>query len=135
LWLSKPLAPADTIIKGDIKFSRADDKVAVKPGATIKLSGDGAEGEVLGLVSTLALSTDVADNTPVARLRIIAANGKTIERELRAGTDTAEWAHERLICAQAYVIHSRPFSTVSRAMPQAASYRIATGRVFRSANE
>jgi len=91
----KPLAPADTIIKGDIKFSRADDKVAVKSGATIKLSGDGAEGDVLGIVSTLALSTDVADNTPVARLRIIAANGKTIERELRAGTDTAEWAHER----------------------------------------
>lgn len=101
----KPLVAGNTIVKGDIKFARADNPISVKPGATINLSGDGAEADVLGLVSALAMSTNVADNMPVARLRIITADGKTIERDMRAGTDTAEWAHERTD-VQANIRHS-----------------------------
>jgi len=91
----KPLVPANSIVKGDLKFSIADNKVVIKHGETMSLSGVEAEGDVLCVVSTLAFSNDVADGTPIAKLRIIAANGKTIERELRAGIDTSEWAHDR----------------------------------------
>jgi hypothetical protein len=47
------------------------------------------------LVTSLANSGEVPDGQTVAKLRILTAKGTTIERELLAGRDTAEWAHER----------------------------------------
>ena len=49
----------------------------------------------LDLVTSLTRSVEVPDDALVARVRIFTAKGAVIEHELRAGKDTAEWAHDR----------------------------------------
>jgi hypothetical protein len=53
------------------------------------------DANALKLVTALSASVSVPDDHVVGRVRIFTADGKTLERELRAGRDTAEWAHER----------------------------------------
>lgn len=53
------------------------------------------DADSLTLVTSLSNSTSEADDHVVARVRFYTATGRIIERELRAGRDTAEWAHER----------------------------------------
>src|SRR5262249_30171154 len=62
-------------------------------GERINLSAIDAAGDTLALVTTLSNSTRTPDGTPVARITVRAADGGTIERELRAGRDTSELAH------------------------------------------
>ena len=53
------------------------------------------DADELLLVTSLSNSTFEPDGASVARLRVFTADGHTIELSLRAGYDTAEWAHER----------------------------------------
>ncbi|MFN2454454.1 MAG: hypothetical protein ABR577_09560 [Pyrinomonadaceae bacterium] len=93
---SDPHVPGnDVVVKQKIRFPDQDEKVVVSPNATRTLMAVAAEGDALALVTSLAYSASLATGTPVARVRIVAANGEVIERELRAGIDTSEWAHER----------------------------------------
>ncbi|HEX8069128.1 MAG TPA: YfhO family protein [Pyrinomonadaceae bacterium] len=59
------------------------------------LTNEEATGDTLALVTSLANSVSVPDDAAVARVRVFTDDGRVIERELRAGADTAEWAHER----------------------------------------
>jgi hypothetical protein len=59
------------------------------------------------LVSWLASSVAVAQETPVARVVARLASGREIALPLRAGVDTAEWAHDRSDVQRA-VAHARP---------------------------
>ena len=86
--------PQDTIVKGDLRFAPTA-LGSVAPGQTLTLATTRGAGDTLALVTALSHSTHLADGEPVARLRVQAERGRIIERELRAGTDTAEWAHER----------------------------------------
>src|SRR5262249_6808170 len=45
--------------------------------------------------TVLSNSVDVEQNAPVARVKVQTADNRTLELQLRAGVDTAEWAHER----------------------------------------
>ena len=90
--LSEPTPPLE---KDGIRFQALDLAREVKPGETIEMAGVAREADALGVVSTLAHSILEADGQPVARLRLLTEDGRTIERELRAGVDTAEWAHDR----------------------------------------
>ncbi|MFN0088526.1 MAG: YfhO family protein [Blastocatellia bacterium] len=49
----------------------------------------------IAIVSTMGDALQVADETPVARIRLHTVDGRVIEREIRAGRDTAEWAYDR----------------------------------------
>jgi len=51
--------------------------------------------DTLVIVSSLANSVEIANGTVIAELRIVSGDGSIIKRQLRAGYDTAEWAHER----------------------------------------
>ncbi len=62
--------------------------------ATIITSG-GVEADTLAMVTTLTNSNHVEDGTVVAKISIYTNDGRVINSELRAGDDTAEWAHER----------------------------------------
>ncbi len=53
------------------------------------------DADALLFVTSLSNSTFEPDGQVVARVRIFTSDGKIIERELQAGRDTAEWAHER----------------------------------------
>ncbi|MCA1815113.1 MAG: YfhO family protein [Acidobacteria bacterium] len=88
-------APVARASREGAQFSTADLRRILRPGETATLSGVGAGGDALALVTSLADSVDVADGETVALVRVHASDGRTVERELRAGADTAEWAHER----------------------------------------
>jgi Bacterial membrane protein YfhO len=47
------------------------------------------------LITSMANSIDVEQGTSVGRLRLTTDLGHVIEKELRAGIDTSEWAYER----------------------------------------
>ncbi len=49
----------------------------------------------LAVVTAMSRSGHLPDQTPVARITIRTTDGQVIERELLAGSDTSEWAHER----------------------------------------
>jgi hypothetical protein len=59
------------------------------------------------MLTNLAWSENVPDNTIVARLRLSTTDGRKFEFPLRAGADTAEWAYDRPDI-RARIRHRRP---------------------------
>lgn len=78
-----------------ISFATDELALELKPGETMTISANNARGDTLALVTSLANSVEVAQDMPVARLRLHILDGPIVERQLLAGRDTAEWAHER----------------------------------------
>jgi hypothetical protein len=83
------------IKKEGVTFAAADATINLKPGVRVSLSGGAALVDSLSLVSNMAHSGHLAQGETVAKLIIHTAGGRAIEREVKAGVDTAEWAHER----------------------------------------
>lgn len=81
------------VLHQGIAFAQTDLGIDLKPGARAVL--DGGEGDTIALVTALANATDVEQGSEVARLAIHTSEGDIVELPLRAGVDTAEWAHER----------------------------------------
>jgi len=73
----------------------------------LKFSGPPTEVDHIALVTNLAWSESVPDNTVVARLRLQLADGRSVEFPLRAGADTAEWSYDRADI-RARIRHRRP---------------------------
>ncbi len=67
----------------------------VLPQTTGTLTTAPVECDTLLLVTSLANSVAVPQGTTVAQVRIHTTSQGIIERELRAGVETAEWAHDR----------------------------------------
>jgi hypothetical protein len=88
-------APTALVWRDDVPFAAQDFGRELRPGETLTLTGIGAHGDTLALVTSLANSIDVTDGQTVATLRIYTTDGRVSERDLRAGMDTSEWAHER----------------------------------------
>jgi hypothetical protein len=65
------------------------------PQTTKTFNAPPSAADALQLVTSLANSVTEPQGATVAQLRIFTTDGRTFERELRAGVDTAEWAHER----------------------------------------
>lgn len=68
--------------------------ISLPKGESVKMTG-ASNVDTLSLVSALAFSTDLAQGEPVARFSFHTKDGRTVERELKVGLHTAEWAHER----------------------------------------
>ncbi len=95
-FLAEFAAPPESYTeKEGARFSGSDISLDLQPGKTIDLAGSGAPVDSLSLVTTLANSANLAQGEKVARVIIHTGDGRSIERELRAGDDSAEWAHER----------------------------------------
>ncbi|HYX41104.1 MAG TPA: YfhO family protein, partial [Pyrinomonadaceae bacterium] len=67
----------------------------VVPQETKRLTVAPTETDALIIVSSLSNSTAVPNNQTVARVRVFTTDGRIIERDMRAGVETAEWAHDR----------------------------------------
>ncbi len=67
----------------------------------------GAKASSLFLITTMTGSAHIPDGQVVARIKLHAADGRTFEREIQAGRDTAEWAYDRADVAAA-IKHRRP---------------------------
>jgi hypothetical protein len=89
---TEPLPPLE---REGIRFGAADLSQAVKPGETLTLEGAARASDTLALVTSMAYSGEEADGATIAKLRLFTSDQRVIERELRAGRDTAEWAHDR----------------------------------------
>ncbi len=111
--------PASWVVKDGVRFAAADANFNLPPGSSITLTGATAGGlngdlgaapakvDTLSLVTATAFSTHLRQGEAVAKVIVHAADGRRIERELKAGVDTAEWAHERAE-VKAEVRHSLP---------------------------
>jgi hypothetical protein len=78
-----------------VKLALNETGLELPPGNTKLIGLPDFKADTLVLVTSLANSVDVEDGTTVGRLRLSTDSGKVIERDMRAGIDTAEWAHER----------------------------------------
>ena len=87
--------PPRAVVKNGVAFAADDLNVALSPHQTFALEATRLEGDTLALVTTMANSTHLGDGDAVARLRVTDEGGRVVEKEMRAGIDTAEWAHER----------------------------------------
>jgi hypothetical protein len=87
--------PTKFLEQGGIKFGPNYPNVTLKPGEKTTLPAVAAQADQLGLVTTLSFSAGLPDGTVIAKVRVLTADGRKIEREVLAGRDTAEWAHER----------------------------------------
>jgi hypothetical protein len=87
--------PPRAVVKNGVTFTTDDLGVALAPRQTFSLEVNQLEGDALALVTTMSNSAQLGDGDVIARLRVTDVSGRIIERELRAGVDTAEWAHER----------------------------------------
>ncbi|HMF55322.1 MAG TPA: YfhO family protein [Pyrinomonadaceae bacterium] len=97
LTYSNPLeVPDHRIEREGIKFARYYDSFTLEHGESSNLMATfPASGDTLAIVSTLSYGASAGQGLTVGRVRIIMTDGEVIEREIRAGLDTAEWAHER----------------------------------------
>jgi hypothetical protein len=87
--------PAPPIEHEGIRFDSRDMDMRIDPGVSVTLKGAAAEADALALVTATAWSAEAVDGTEVARVRVVSAEGRIVESQLRLGIDTAEWAHER----------------------------------------
>lgn len=90
----------ETLEREGIRFFKKEANFKFQPGSReevrAKKEGAGrAMATELAIISTMANARDVPNGAPALRIKLRAADGRVIERELRAGRDTAEWAHDR----------------------------------------
>jgi hypothetical protein len=88
-------APITPIEREGMTFSGIERGTRIEPGQKALVSGRSAQGDTLAIVSSLVNASSIDHGETVARLRVRTSDGQTLERELRAGEDTAEWAHEQ----------------------------------------
>ncbi len=84
-----------TVERDEFIFSSRDIAITLAPKSSVALSGASGQADSLSIVSNLANSADLIQGSAVARIKFHLTDGRIIERELKAGIDTAEWAHER----------------------------------------
>src|SRR5262249_51854970 len=77
------------------RFSPEFLDLSLRPGSRAEASLAGRMASELAIVSNMSNSTHIPDETPMARIRLRTKDGRVIERELRAGRDTSEWAYDR----------------------------------------
>jgi hypothetical protein len=83
------------VYKDGLAFAPADANLSLAPGQSVRFAGSAVEGDTLALVTVLSNSIELPQGTIVAKVRLDVRGGGPVERDLRAGIDTAEWAHER----------------------------------------
>ncbi len=78
-----------------IRFSSDMLALSLGVGEKYELETGGAPATGIALVTTMTDAAHIRDDAPVARIRLHTKDGRQIEREIRAGRDTAEWAYDR----------------------------------------
>ncbi|MGH9801561.1 MAG: hypothetical protein ACRD82_14455, partial [Blastocatellia bacterium] len=91
-FLYSPRAVAE---KDGIEFPINPDYAELQFDSATELHTKNTAADTLAIVSNMSRSNHIADGTPVIRVTIHTTEGRVIEDTLLAGTDTAEWAHER----------------------------------------
>lgn len=81
---------------GDHMFSKDDLGLPdIGPNKRLRFRVPPVNADQVALVTNLSFAENVPDNAVIGRLRFTATDGRTFEFLLRAGVDTADWAHDR----------------------------------------
>lgn len=90
------LAPGSDVLtnKDGVDYVAQINRV-LSPGDKVELPGLGAQADRLALVTLLSNSLEVEQGQPAGKVLVHTTDGPIFELTLRAGLDTAEWAHER----------------------------------------
>jgi len=100
--------PPATKKLGDFLFAESDLGLPnFVAGKRLAFTVPPVETDAVALVTNLSWSENVPDGTTVARVHLRARDGREFDFELRAGADTAEWAHDRPDI-RARIRHARP---------------------------
>lgn len=94
-WPNLAAVPDSKVTDAGARFAESELGLVVEPGGIAKVPAAASNGDTLLLVTSLAHSTGVKQETVVARVRVRTVEGRTIQSVIRAGIETAEWAHER----------------------------------------
>ena len=78
-----------------IRFIETPTEIKLTKGRRLAMSAGPSTATDIALCSTMGSSVQLADNTPIARLKLYTKDEKVIEREVLIGRDTAEWAYDR----------------------------------------
>jgi membrane protein YfhO len=76
-----------------VDFSEQFLNLVLKSGSLAQLSAKSRATE-LAIISYLEKSFNIADDTPVIRVRLQTADGRQIDREILAGRDTSDWDYD-----------------------------------------
>ncbi|OLE55085.1 MAG: hypothetical protein AUG51_05500 [Acidobacteria bacterium 13_1_20CM_3_53_8] len=88
--------PDHRLEREGIKFARYYDSYTLEHDESSSLMTTfPASGDTLAIVSTLSYGAGAGQGLTVGLVRVVTTDGEIIEREIRAGVDTAEWAHDR----------------------------------------
>lgn len=119
--LIMPNFPPATVTYGDFQFAANDLGVPnVDAMKRLHFKVPLVKVDQIALVTNLAWSEEVPDNTTVGRITLKDARGHAYEFELKAGSQTAEWAHDRPDIRER-IKHSLP--------PVAATYQVSEAGV------
>ncbi|HEV7904036.1 MAG TPA: hypothetical protein VGO96_09355, partial [Pyrinomonadaceae bacterium] len=97
-----------------VAFAPTDANLSLLPGQTMRFAGAAVESDTLALVTVLSNSVELKQGTVVAKVRLYMRDGALVETDLRAGIDTAEWAHER---ADVHAVIQHKLATVFDSRP------------------
>lgn len=95
------------LILDGVTFNREPVFQTFTPGSTGEVKTGSVAATELVLVTLMANSTHVPDNTAVLKIKLHTKDGRVIEQELHAGRDTAEWAYDKPE-VKAVIKHRRP---------------------------
>ncbi len=87
--------PSQATEKDGVLFPAEDSQIVLRPGASMTLGGARLKADGLSFVTTLDNAGNLPQDEIVAKLIVQTTSGGRNEYALRAGVDTAEWAHER----------------------------------------
>lgn len=91
----RAIDPWRGLVLNGIRFEDGPLNWRMSPGTHLEMKPGEIAATALGLVTAMANSTHIPDQTPVVKIRIHARDGRLFEHELQAGRDTSEWAYDR----------------------------------------
>jgi hypothetical protein len=94
-YVIQPVVSQSWAEKDGARFASADSLFNLGAGSSIDLSGASSPVDTLSMVTATANSVHLPQGAAVAGVVIHTADGHRIERQIKAGADTAEWAHDR----------------------------------------
>jgi hypothetical protein len=77
-----------------IRFNQEPIYLKMTPGSHLEITVPGVKATELALVTTMADSVRITDETPIAQVKLHAKDGRVLTQEIRAGRDTGEWAYD-----------------------------------------
>lgn len=83
------------VTRDEITFDLTEAGIEIKPRSTLPVALTDSAADAIAVITSLANASDVEQGETVARVRVLTTDGERIERDLRAGIDTADWSHER----------------------------------------